>query len=159
MARSKSTSPVCSLMIEFGIGDIVKISDGSLVKSDLLHRKVNLYFIRSFPTKDTVTLGRWSMEDFTIDTSKLAPVKVDGEEDKSIYYDPVIAASTVAFGEPIPEYKVDYSYYLDSMANTILVHEKKTLRDLIIEKGFVHVHEIQHYLRVHNDDNSLKIKI
>lgn len=81
---------------------------------------------------------------------------MDGEEDKFIYCDPIIAATFVWPGDPVPVHHKDYTYYLD--ANVTFPHDK-TMCDFVKENGFTFVHELQHYLRERYQTDDLKINI
>lgn len=81
---------------------------------------------------------------------------MDGKEDKFIYFDPIIMASIVFPGDPIPVHRKDYTYYLD--ANVIFPHNK-TMRNFITENGFRFVHQLQHFLRAEYQTDDLKINI
>ncbi len=80
-----------------------------------------------------------------VSTSELLPVAMDGKEDRWIYYDPQVAASTL-FDEE--EYKGgcrDYTYYMDALKN--MTEGGKSYREMIEKKKLMYVHEVQHWLR------------
>lgn len=83
-------------------------------------------------------------------------IPVDGNYDRNLYYDPVIAASYVAFGHPVPGHHSPVGeYYMDGLGRMWL--NKKTLKDIVEEHNCKFVHEVQHCLNsvVHRDDLKL----
>ena len=88
--------------------------------------------------------------------SNVEAIPVDGVHDRNIYYDPIIAASYVAPGQPVPVHPSQRGvYYLDGLEKT--KYNNKTLRRIVEEKNCQFVHEVQHCLReeVQNDDLKL----
>lgn len=143
------------MVVKFVKGDIVKFKDETNVRPDYLHNVENIYQIVS--TNDSkIVLSRQFCETFETDQSLIKGVKMDGTEDKYIYYDPVIMASFVWSGDPVPIHHKDYTYYLD--ANVTFPHDK-TMRDFVKENGFTFVHELQHFLREQYQTDDLKINI
>lgn len=140
---------------EFVQGDIVKLIDEANVRLDYLNNRENIFQIVSIDGL-SVKLSRLFAPDTEANLSEITAVKMDGNEDKFIYYDPVIAAPSVCPGDPVPVRYRDFQYYLD--ANVTFPHNK-TMRDFIAENGFSYVHELQHYLREHYQSDDLKINI
>lgn len=140
---------------EFVKGDIVKLIDEASVRPDYLHNLENIFQIVSIDGSD-VKLSRPFAPVTETNLSEITAVKMDGNEDKFIYYDPIIMASIVWPGDPVPVHHKDYTYYLDANAT---FHHNKTMRDFIAENGFSYVHELQHYLREHYHSDDLKINI
>lgn len=140
---------------EFAKGDIVKFIDEANVRPDYLHNIENIFQIVSVEGS-TVKLSRSFFPIMEADLSTITAVKMDGQEDKHIYYDPVIMASIVWSCDPVPVHNKDYTYYLDAQATFC---HNKTMRDFIAENGFRYVHELQHYLREHYQSDDLKINI
>lgn len=139
----------------FEKGDIVKFIDEANVRPDYLYNIINLYQIVS--TNDSrAILSRQFCEAIETEQSLIKGVKIDGIEDKPIYYDPVIMASIVWQGDSVPGHHKDYTYYLD--ANTTFP-QNKTMKDFVRENGFTFVHELQHYLRDNFQTDDLKIYI
>lgn len=140
---------------EFVKGDIVKLIDEASVRPDYLHNLENIFQIVSIDGSD-VKLSRPFAPVTETNLSEITAVKMDGNEDKFIYYGPIIMASIVWPGDPVPVHHKDYTYYLDANAT---FHHNKTMRDFIAENGFLYVHELQHYLREHYHSDDLKINI
>lgn len=140
---------------KFAKGDIVKFIDEANVRPDYLHNIENIFQIVSVEGS-TVKLSRSFFPIMEADLSTITAVKMDGQEDKHIYYDPVIMASIVWSCDPVPVHHKDYTYYLDAQATFC---HNKTMRDFIAENGFRYVHELQHYLREHYQSDDLKINI
>lgn len=88
--------------------------------------------------------------------SEILPIGIDGVGDADIYYDPLIAASIVFPGDPIPVFNRDYTYYLDSLKSSF--YHGKSIFELIEKKKLRYVHEVQHFLTSIGENNSLKIK-
>lgn len=82
--------------------------------------------------------------DITVPSSEICPVKIDGEEDRFIYYDPVIAADVVSPDEEVKGHHVDKDeYYLQKM-KTCFDSKGQSYYDILNEEHFVYVHELQH---------------
>lgn len=82
--------------------------------------------------------------DITVPSSEICPVKIDGEEDRFIYYDPVIAADVVRPDESVKCHHVDRDeYYLQKM-KTCFDSKGQSYYDILNEEHFVYVHELQH---------------
>lgn len=95
--------------------------------------------------------------DEIIDTKDIKAIPIDGIADKDIYFDPVVAASYVQPNQPAPIHYTDYSYYMDAFKN--IQYEGKTYYDIVKEKNFHFVHEVQHWLKKLNQNNYLKINL
>lgn len=136
----------------FKEGDIVKLKHPTEYKrsSDFHGYGTNLYKIREM-NGSMIKLDSVNKE---CPMSELLPVSVDGIEDRWIYYDPIIAAS-FDFGEGVPSYGTDYSYYMDAFKNS--TDGKSTYKQLVEKAKLMYVHEIQHWLRKRYHDDSLKI--
>lgn len=143
------------MQFQFEKGDIVKFIDDAKVRPDYLQNIENIFQIVSIEGS-SVKLSRSFSPIIEADLTTITAVKMDGQEDKFIYFDPIIMASIVWPGDPIPVHHKDYTYYLD--ANAPFNHNK-TMRDFIVENGFKCVHELQHYLREHYQSDDLKINI
>lgn len=144
-----------SMKFQFEKGDIVKFIDETNVRPDYLHNIENIFQIVSIEGS-SVKLSRSFTPIIETELSAITALKMDGQEDKYIYFDPIIAASIVWPGDPVPVHHKNYTYYLD--ANATFNHDK-TMRDFIAENGFKYVHELQHYLRKHYHSDDLKINI
>ena len=137
----------------FKKGDIVCLKHPEFYKKndDVFRYGINLYEIVSMREN----IVRLAGVDKDVPQSELLPVIVDGVEDRWIYYDPIIAASIVFPGEPIPLYHTDYSYYMDAFEKNY--EGGKTYKELIMKEHLLYVHEIQHYLRREYGADNLKI--
>lgn len=142
-------------MFNFEVKDIVRFVDETKVRPDYLHNFVNIYQIHRIDG-EKITLQRDYAEDIIVNRCDITGVPMDGKDDRFIYFDPIIMASIVMPGDPVPVHNRDYTYYLD--ANVTFPHNK-TMRDFIEENGFKYVHELQHYLREHYQTDDLKINI
>lgn len=140
---------------KFEIGDIVKFKDKSKVCTDYLNNIENIYQIKKIDGSK-ITLERQFAQDIESDIDDIDGVKIDGVEDKTIYYDPIIAAPTDNPGEGIPEIHRTNTYYLNDSST---VYDEETMRDIVERNKFTEVHQLQHFLReiLYSDD--LKINI
>ncbi len=89
--------------------------------------------------------------------NEISPVRIDGVQDVNIYYDPFVAAFTVAPDEPIPSVTVNEQYYMETFKNDIL-EDGISLYDKVAECHFAYVHELQHWLLEIQGQSGLKIK-
>lgn len=87
----------------------------------------------------------------------IAPVRIDGEDDENIYYDPVVAAFIVAPGKAVPVAKKDYRYYMEVFKN-VKQEDGTSLYDRVQECHFAYVHELQHWLLETQGQSGLKMK-
>lgn len=142
-------------MPKFEVKDIVKFIDEANVRPDYLHNVENIYqIVRVEGSK--ISLSREYSAVLIVDVNDITGVRMDGKEDRFIYFDPIIMASFVMPGDSVPEHRRDYTYYLDANAT---FPQNRTMRDFIEDNGFKYVHELQHYLREHYQTDDLKINI
>ena len=93
----------------------------------------------------------------TVDADDIEAIPIDGVHDRSIYYDPIVAASIIPPGGKIPVHRTDYSYYMDKFENCYDV-DKRTYAEVVRERGYQFVHEVQHWLNDEFDRDGLKIR-
>lgn len=129
--------------IPFQPNDIVKLSK---IKFESLSKELffpqNLFVIKDV-TPDEIGIALKNVNHlFTFED--ILPVKIDGKEDRDIYYDPIIAASIVTEGEEIPVVQRDSSeYYMVSLKKSY-DENHESYYGRIHNKGMKYVHEIQH---------------
>lgn len=87
--------------------------------------------------------------------SDISPIPINGVDDVNIYYNPIVAASIVMPGDPIPVRRTNYSYYMEAFKNSTF--QNKTFYDMIQEQNLSYVHEIQQFLRKRFRTDDLKI--
>lgn len=129
--------------MNFKKNDIVRLRNEYFdkIKSKLFFPQ-NIFFIDKFLDDGKSVLLR--NVDITVPSSEIRPVKIDGEEDRFIYYDPVIAADVVRPDEAIKCRHVDRDeYYLQKM-KTCFDLKGRSYYDILNEEHFVYVHELQH---------------
>lgn len=129
--------------MNFKKNDIVRLRNEYFdkIKSKLFFPQ-NIFFIDKFLDDGKFVLLR--NVDITVPSSEIRPVKIDGEEDRFIYYDPVIAADVVRPDEAIKCRHVDKDeYYLQKM-KTCFDSKGRSYYDILNEEHFVYVHELQH---------------
>lgn len=129
--------------MNFKKNDIVRLRNEYFdkIKSKLFFPQ-NIFFIDKFLDDGKSVLLR--NVDITVPSSEIRPVKIDGEEDRFIYYDPVIAADVVRSDEAIKCRHVDRDeYYLQKM-KTCFDSKGRSYYDILNEEHFVYVHELHH---------------
>lgn len=129
--------------MNFKKNDIVRLRNEYFdkIKSKLFFRQ-NIFFIDKFLDDGEFVLLR--NVDITVPSSEICPVKIDGEEDRFIYYDPVIAADVVQSDEEVKCHHVDKDeYYLQKMKSCFDT-KGNSYYDILNEEHFVYVHELQH---------------
>ena len=137
--------------IPFQPNDIVKLSK---IKFERLSKELffpqNLFIIKEV-NKNEVGIALKNVNHF-FSFEDILPVKIDGKEDRDIYYDPIVAASIVTEGEEIPVVQRDSSeYYMVSLKKTY-DENHESYYDKIHNKGIKYVHEIQHVIPSLQDD-------
>lgn len=131
---------------EMVVGDFVRLKEERLnnYSSQRLSKSdVNLCKIKEILPDDQLRLDSYRG---MIPTSAVEAVPVDGIADKKVYYDPVVAASTVMVGASMPVYITDRSYYMEHFKKCYN-NEGKSFYDIVVENNFEFVHEVQHWLR------------
>lgn len=138
----------------FKTGDIVKLKHPENYKKtdDIYGYSINLYKIISIKGDDVKLEGVQEM----VPTSELLPVAIDGNEDRWIYYDPMIAASIVFPGDDVPAHHTDYSYYMEAFEHSF-DDKNRSFKELVTKARCVYVHEVQHFLRKRFNNDYLKI--
>lgn len=129
--------------MNFKKNDIVRLRNEYFdkIKSKIFFPQ-NIFFIDKFLDDGKSVLLR--NVDIIIPSSEICPVKIDGEEDRFIYYDPVIAADVVRSDEKVKGHHVDKEeYYLQKMKNCS-DSKGRSYYDILNEEHFVYVHELQH---------------
>lgn len=142
-------------MESFEKGDFVKFVD-SVYEA---YTKAVIYSDNVFRIVKVLDNGSYKLADIEVEVpgNNVEAIPVDGVHDRNIYYDPIIAASYVAPGQPVPVHHSQRDvYYIDGLANTRL-ENKISLRQIVEEHDCQFVHEVQHCLRevVNNDDLKL----
>lgn len=128
-------------IVEYKSGDIIRLSPEGLAKieSKIIFQQ-NLFKISQI--KGETVILRYYDEVFMM--NEILPVKINGIEDKDVYYDPIVAASVVLPGEVVPHCHRDAdNYYLDDLKN-INMSDGRSYYETIHNDCFSYVHEIQH---------------
>lgn len=141
-------------MAPFEKGDYVKFTDAVYdAYTKGLYYSDNVFKISQIKADGTLRL---------VDIDEDVPIKdveaipMDGIHDRNLYYDPIIMASNVAPGQPVPvHHSQRHVYYLDGLENT--KYNNNTLRQIVLDHSCQFVHEVQHCLRdeINNDDLKL----
>lgn len=146
---SEAEANVAEKIPAFDKGDIVRLKDMSLNKYKRMEwHVINLYDIGAIES-DRVRLidvdGIVSIDD-------IEAVPIDGVHDKKIYYEPIEVSVNGMGGAKT----TDYSYYMKALERTEDENGNK-YSDIIKEKNFHFVHEVQHWLRETHIDDGLQI--
>ncbi len=80
-----------------------------------------------------------------ININEISPVLIDGKQDRLIWEDCIVAASTIADGDPMPIYHIDKSYFMDKFKQVF--DGTQSFYDIVVEKKYQYVHDVQHWLR------------
>lgn len=129
--------------MDYNVGDIVKLCQEQwrIIEKKLLFPQ-NLFFIEAINHEEGTVKLRGVEQ--TLLVSTILPVKIDGIEDRDIFYDPIIAAPTVLPGQEIPVFKRNTSeYYLDGLKNSFNDYGVSYYCQ-ISTFGLKYVHQIQH---------------
>jgi hypothetical protein len=89
---------------------------------------------------------------------ELLPVFIDDEVSQHIFYNPVVAAPTVGPGQSILSYQSDHNYFMKQFENC-LDYEDVSFKQRVEQKGFLYVHEVQHWLREEFGSDDLKMLV
>ena len=147
-------------MQPYQVGDFVRIVDDKYDSySKSLYYSDNIFKVVEFTNDGSVKLMDIQSSVPQVD---IEAIPIDGVHDRTLYYDPVVAASYVAPGQSAPVHHSHAGeYYMDGLENTKL-EGKKTLKSMVEKNNCQFVHEVQHSLRklFHQDglklDHSLK---
>lgn len=129
----------------FQEGNIVKLTDKQFNNIvELLPFPQNLFYIKEIDKEKEVVKFSCTSRSFPL--TDILPVKINGIEDKDVYYD-----SSDSIGLDSDEsnificFSTKYKYYLDDLKNTY-DGSKKAYSDIIRDMKLVYVHEIQNAL-------------
>ena len=115
----------------------------------------NLFTILKIHEDGQYELSGWNIQ---VTKQELRPVFIDDEVSHRIYYDPVVAASTKAPGTSVPSYQTNYDYFMKQFEN-YLDFEDVSFKQRVEQKGFLFVHEVQHWLREEFGSDDLKMTV
>lgn len=139
--------------IQYEVGDIVRLRDRNKYNVTRLDDGVCDLFIIELVNENGLKLQE---VDGWINFDKILPVQIDGNQDRLIWDDCIIAASIVEIGHAIPEYHTDKSYFMEKFK--YVYDGNQSYYDIVVEKNYRYVHEVQHWLRENGYTNSsLKI--
>lgn len=115
--------------------------------------KTNLFSIFVIQDDNQYKLDGWHRSFLK---EELRPVFIDDEVSQNIYYDPTIAAPTVAVGQPLPTFQTNHDYFMKQF-ESILDYNDVSFKQRVEQKGFLYVHEVQHWLREEYGSDDLKM--
>lgn len=144
--------------MKFNNNNIVRLQESYFEKiKGKLFFSQNIFFIDGYSDDGSSVLLRNINE--SVPVSDVFPVKIDGIEDRDIYYDPIIAAEIVRTDETIKSRHVDKEqYYLQQLKNSIAPNGK-SYYDIIQEQGFEYVHELQNKLPEVGNELKINYKV
>ena len=137
-------------------GDFVRMRDEIFNQYNNEHPDAMMYRENVFTVSGIVVGGKIKTREFNLPFTfdELEAILIDGNEDRTIYYDPVVMATMIQPGQPVPVQQTDYSYFMDRFEKW--KDGDKTFKQMVEEKGFQFVHEVQHWLKDEMQDNGLK---
>lgn len=143
-------------MDEFQVGDFVSLSVTAFnkVEKSLIYSN-NIFRIEAIDQSTGMPFYQLDGVEKKFSPDEIEAIPIDAIHDRDIYFDPIIAASFVAPGQPIPVHRTDYSYYMEKFERCS--YEGKTYSELVKEANCQFVHEVQHYLNEEFGSCELKI--
>ena len=116
--------------------------------------KTNLFTIIGIQDNNQIDLdGRCR----SFSREELRPVFIDDDVSQNIYYDPIMAASTINPGNPTPTFRTNYDYFIKHFEHCY-DYDEVSFKERIEQKGFLYVHEVQHWLREEFGSDDLKMR-
>ena len=137
----------------YEIGDFVKLIHPEKHSNSFMvdGNQINVFKIKNIIGSSFVIEG--ISQGISVD--QIRPIKVDGNEDRWIYYHLNTTAPTLFSDVTSSTSQKDYSYYLDSLKKQF--YKGKSNCDIIEKNKLCYVHEIQHLLKQISDNYSLMI--
>ena len=118
------------LEIKYEVGDIVKFRDRKKYNVIRLDDGVCDLFVIELFEGNMVKLHE--VDDW-ININEISPVLIDGKQDRLIWEDCIIAASTIADGAPMPIYHIDKSCFMDKFKHVF--DGTQSFYDIVVEKN------------------------
>lgn len=137
--------------MEYKKNDIVRLDNRYFeeICAKLLYKE-NLFYIEE-KSENGKFLNLRDVE-CQVPSSKVFPVRIDGVEDRNVFYNPMIAASIVPDGKELPSYNVDEDEYYIEHLKKCSDSDGRRYYDILQDKQLSYVHEIQHELPEIGDD-------
>lgn len=148
----KEMNDIPDSIAAFEVGDFVRLKDSNSNKQKYSDREaINIYKILK------IEKGKYKLSSIEnlADSSDIEAIPIDGIHDKDIYFDPIIAASIISPEGSIPVHRTDYSYYMDKFESRFDV-DKRSYAEIVKDRGYRFVHEVQHWLREAFGSDELK---
>jgi len=128
---------------EFEKGDFVRLKTPGCFKNNRgKHQNLNIFSIDEIDN----LFAKLSNCDTLVPVGELLPVPINGVDDASIYYDSKPMAVYVSPMEQPKSRKTDYTYFMEQFKRSFDTN-RKSFYDIVVEKGYVYVHEVQHFLK------------
>ena len=141
-------------VVPFVVGDFVQLRWKEFVSNKDGNIKTNLFTISDIQDNKQYKLDEWNR---LFSREDLRPVFIDDEVSQNIYYDPTIAAPTVAVGQPLPTFRTNHDYFMKQF-ESILDYNDVSFKQHVERKEFLYVHEVQHWLREEFGGDDLKTR-
>lgn len=140
------------------VGDFVKMKN-EIFEKKLDEQPEEMMYRDNIFTVDSISSdGQIKTKEFNsfLGFDDIEAILINGIEDSAIYYDPVVMAPIVQPGQPVPVHHTDYSYFMESFEKW--KDGETTFKQMVEDKGFQFVHEVQHWLMDEMQDNGLKVQ-
>ena len=142
-------------VVPFAVGDFVQLRWNMFVSLNKERSiRTNLFTISGIQDDNQYKLDGWHR---SFSKEDLRPVFIDDEVSQKIYYDPVVAAPTIRWRESIPPHRTNYDYFMKHFENCY-DNYVVSFKERVEQKGFLYVHEVQHWLREEFGGDDLKKK-
>lgn len=139
-------------MNDFKTGDFIRLKNVKSYKIDRVYGgTINIFEISNISPR-FVEIKNCKEK---IPYSEIEAIPINGLDDLQIYYDPIIAASFVRNGDPIPVRQVDKSYYLETFKTCN--YQGETFYDLVKKRKLEYVNDVQEFLRTEFQKSELEI--
>lgn len=144
-------------MDDFKVGDLVALSSTAFneVEKSLIYSN-NIFQIEAIDQSTGMPYYNLNGVDKPMSKDDIEAIPIDGINDRDIYYDPIIAASVIAPGQPKPVHRTNYSYFMERFERSS--YKGKTLSELVKEANCQFVHEVQHYMEEEFNKCELRIR-
>lgn len=141
------------------VGDIVKMKPVIYDKNRQEHPDNMIYKENLFTIGNISKTGQLMTREsnLALSYSDIEAVLIDGKEDAEVYYENKGAMATyISPGQIVPASHKDEGYFIDCFKHCYDTNNKSYF-ELVKEKGFQFVHEVQHWLKDEMHDEGLKV--
>lgn len=133
--------------------EMLRVGDFVRIKESAYHRILNEHLDNIIYNENIFTIksikegvGIITKENnWILSFDDIEAILIDGKEDASIYYDPILMASYVAYDQKAPAYRTNYSYYMKHF-KSCYDNRNISFYEIVKKQGFQFVYEVQHWL-------------